>query len=98
MAAWEADSQYHVGLISVRRDSWSLQQSVALPTRPHALLAEPGGTVLVVARRPGDWLLRWRPGTTPPQQQWHWINGERRFNGHAIASARHAQIWTPETD
>jgi hypothetical protein len=101
VAAWEADTQYHVGLISVVGDSWSIQQSITLPTRPHALLAEPGGTVLVVARRPGDWLLRWRPGTTQPQQhsqQWHWISGERRFNGHAIASAHHAQIWTTETD
>lgn len=68
-------------------------------TRPHALLTEPDGTVLAVARRPGDWLLRWRPGTTQQQQQqWHWITGDRRFNGHAVASADGAQIWTTETD
>jgi hypothetical protein len=96
VAAWQADSQYRVGLISIAGDSWSAQQSVTVPTRPHALLVEPGGTVLVVARRPGDWLLRWHPGTA--QQQWHWISGDRRFNGHAIASANGAQIWTTETD
>ena len=96
VAAWEADNQYHVGLIAVAGDSWSVQQSMTVSTRPHALLVEPGGTVLAVARRPGDWLLRWHPGTG--QQQWHWIAGDRRFNGHAIASANGAQIWTTETD
>ena len=96
VAAWEADNQYRVGLISVVGEAWSIQRSVTVPTRPHALLAEPGGTVLAVARRPGDWLLRWRPGST--QQQWHWIDGDRRFNGHAIASTNSAHIWTTETD
>lgn len=96
VAAWEADNQYRIGLIAVAGDSWSVQQSVTVPTRPHALLAEPGGTVLAVARRPGDWLLRWRPGTA--QQQWHWIAGDRRFNGHAIEAANGAHIWTTETD
>jgi hypothetical protein len=75
----------------------SVQQSVSVPTRPHALLAEPGGTVLAVARRPGDWLLRWHPGSSEPAQ-WHWIAGDRRFNGHAVVSADGARIWTTETD
>ena len=96
LAAWEADSQYRVGLISVAGDAWTVQQSVTVPTRPHALLAEPDGTALAVARRPGDWLLRWRPGTA--QQQWQWMDGDRRFNGHAIASVNSAHIWTTETD
>ena len=96
VAAWEAENSYHVGLIEVARETWSVQQSLSVPTRPHALLAEPGGSVLAVARRPGDWLLGWHPGTG--QQQWHWIDGDRRFNGHAIASADGARIWTTETD
>lgn len=97
VAAWEADNQYRVGLIAVAGDTWTAQQSVSVPTRPHALLTEPGGTVLAIARRPGDWLLRWRPGV-PEQQRWHWIGGDRRFNGHAITSADGAHIWTTETD
>jgi hypothetical protein len=32
-----------------------------VPTRAHGVWAEAGGTLLAVARRPGDWLLRWRP-------------------------------------
>jgi hypothetical protein len=97
VAAWEAENSYHVGLIEVARETWSVQQSLSVPTRPHALMAEPGGTVLAVARRPGDWLLRWRPGSAQPAQ-WHWIAGDRRFNGHAIASADGARIWTTEAD
>jgi hypothetical protein len=97
VAAWEANNHYWVGLIAVEDNIWSSQPSVSVPTRPHALLVEQGGTVLAVARRPGDWLLRWRPGTTQAQQ-WHWIAGDRRFNGHAIACANGAHIWTTETD
>ena len=97
VAAWEAENNYHVGLIEVAGGTWSVQQAITVPTRPHALLAEPGGTVLAVARRPGDWLLRWRPGSAQAPQ-WHWIAGDRRFNGHAIASASGVHIWTTETD
>ena len=53
VAAWQADNQYQIGLISVAVDTWSVQQLVTVPTRPHALLVEPGGSVLAVARRPG---------------------------------------------
>jgi hypothetical protein len=96
VAAWDADSHYRVGLISVASDSWSVQQSVTVPTQPHALPAEPGGTVLAVAWRPGGWLLRWHAGST--HQQWQWIDGDRRFNGCAVASANSACIWRTETD
>jgi hypothetical protein len=96
VAAWEAENQYRVGLINVNGERWTAGPSLSVPTRPHALLAEPDGTVLAVARRPGDWLLRWRPGATA--QQWHWIDGDRRFNGHATASADRTQLWTTETD
>jgi hypothetical protein len=96
VAAWQADSQYQIGLISVAVDTWSVQHLVTVPTRPHALLVEPGGSVLAVARRPGDWLMRWHPGRG--QKEWHWIAGDRRFNGHAIASTNGTHIWTTETD
>lgn len=96
LAAWQAGNGYHVGLVDVSAHSWSLKQSLTVPTRTHALLAEAGGSVLAVARRPGDWLLRWYPGTG--QQQWHWMGEDRRFNGHVISSADHATLWTSETD
>jgi hypothetical protein len=54
--------------------------------------------LLAVARRPGDWLVRWRPGGAKQKPHWHWIDGDRRFNGHAAASADGAMLWTTETD
>jgi hypothetical protein len=96
LAAWQQDQEQRIGLLAVNDDQWSVQRSLVVPTRAHGLWTEAGGSVLAVARRPGDWLLRWRPGQS--QVQWHWIDGDRRFNGHVIASADGASLWTTETD
>lgn len=50
----------HVGVLAV---DWAAAQvrivaSQALPERAHGLLAEAGGGLLVVAARPGRWLMR----------------------------------------
>ena len=96
LAAWQRGSEQHIGLLSVGESKWSVQRSLLVPTRAHGLWADSGGSVLAVARRPGDWLLRWhlRNGKT----QWHWAGDDRRFNGHVIASADGATLWTTETD
>lgn len=95
-AAWQAGAQQHIGLIDVAGAHWSVRHHLEVPTRAHGLWVEPGGSVLAAARRPGDWLLRWQPrdGTV----QWHWIDDDRRFNGHVIASTDGATLWTTETD
>ncbi|UCU94259.1 DUF1513 domain-containing protein [Hydrogenophaga taeniospiralis] len=96
LAAWQQDQEQRIGLLSADASQWSAQRSLVVPTRAHGLWAEAGGSVLAVARRPGDWLLRWRPGQA--KAQWHWIDGDRRFNGHVITSADGATLWTTETD
>jgi hypothetical protein len=96
LAAWQQDQEQRIGLLAVDANQWSLQRSLVVPTRAHGLWAEAGGSVLAVARRPGDWLLRWHPACG--RTQWHWIDGDRRFNGHVIASADGATLWTTETD
>lgn len=96
LAAWQQQDEQRIGLLSVGESQWSVQRSLVVPTRAHGLWTERGGSVLAVARRPGDWLLRWHPRTG--QTQWHWIDGDRRFNGHVIASADGATLWTTETD
>ena len=96
LAAWQQRDEQRIGLLAVGDTSWSVQRSLVVPTRAHGLWAESGGSVLAVARRPGDWLLRWQPRTG--QTQWHWIGEDRRFNGHVIASADGATLWTTETD
>jgi len=96
LAAWQQQDEQRIGLLSVGDTQWSVQPSLVVPTRAHGLLGEAGGSVLAVARRPGDWLLRWHPRTG--QTQWHWIDGDRRFNGHVISSTDGATLWTTETD
>lgn len=96
IAAWQAESTEHIGVIGVGGSRWSVRHALAMPTRAHGLMAEPGGSVLAVARRPGDWLLRWHPATG--QTQWHWLEDDRRFNGHAAASPDGLIRWTTETD
>ena len=96
LAAWQQQDKQRIGLLTVGDTQWSVQRSLEVPTRAHGLWPEAGGSVLAVARRPGDWLMRWHPATG--QTQWHWTADDRRFNGHVIASTDGATLWTTETD
>lgn len=103
LAAWQRTpkdtteaARYQVGLLAAQPDALVVASALDVPTRAHGLLAEAGGTVLAVARRPGDWLLRWRPGAAEPQTAW--VEPDRAFNGHVIASADGQRLYTTETD
>ena len=99
-AAWERQGRFHIGLLSTQGGAGqALQVHAALevPTRAHGLCMLPDGSVLATARRPGDWLVRWRPGQRA-QPHWLWQNGERSFNGHVLASADGTRLYTTETD
>lgn len=99
-AAWEQQGSFHVGLISAPQGAnlpLQTSASIDVPTRAHGLCALPDGSVLAVARRPGDWLVRWHPDR-PNQPQWLWAEPDRAFNGHAIVSAGGQRIYTTETD
>lgn len=111
LAAWRHEAREFIGLVDLDGldgESWRVRRQLSMPTRAHGLWAEVDGTFLAVARRPGDWLLRWRPGGDAAGQasegatQWRWIEDDRRFNGHVIASADQAQhnrrLWTTETE
>lgn len=97
-AAWQqGDGQHQIGLLEAGEDAIRILHSLPVPTRAHGLWPEAGGdSVLAVARRPGDWLLRWAPASG--RVQWHWTEADRRFNGHVIASPDGQQLWTTETD
>jgi hypothetical protein len=97
-AAWNsADNLHWLGLLasSAPGDPLRVLHRLELPTRAHGLLVEPGGSVLAVARRPGDWMLRWQPGTQQPPQ-WCWSAQDRRFCGHVQRTAQ--GLWTTEVD
>jgi hypothetical protein len=96
-AAWDdANGRSHVGLLRLnpRLAHAELMAGVPVPTRAHGLLRRRDGSVLAVARRPGDWLLHWRPGEG--RHTLHWNDAGRCFNGHLVEQG--AQLLTTETD
>lgn len=93
-AAWDTPNGAQVGVIQGDAGGWRVTAGIDVPTRPHGVLMEPEGTLLAVARRPGDWLLRWhRSGRGVA---WWWNDAARRFNGHA--RRRGGLLFTTETE
>ncbi len=95
-AAWAVGAQHQVGVLQAHGDALTVRARLDTPTRAHGLWLEPGGTLLSVARRPGDWLLRWRADGRP--LAWCWIEPARAFNGHALMSPDGHRLYTTETD
>ena len=95
-AAWDQADGHAVGLLAAGPQALRVAARTAVPTRAHGLCAAPGGWLMAVARRPGDWLLRWHPakGST----QWTWAEPGRVFTGHAAFSADGRCLFTGETD
>lgn len=95
-AAWQAGRDNRVGLLAAVEAGLAIAAQLDVPTRAHGLLAEPSGTLLAVARRPGDWLLRWdRQGRA---LAWRWIESGRAFAGHLLASPDGATVYSTEID
>lgn len=94
-AAWDDEQgRHHAGWLASRDGAMlAVQQSIELPTRAHGLAIEADGALLVVARRPGEWLLRWRTSAAPT---WQWSEPERRLCGHVLAA--HGALYTSEAD
>jgi hypothetical protein len=92
-AAWDSAQGSRVGVIESTAGAWRVAADVEVPTRAHGVIIEPEGTLLAVARRPGDWMLRWRPGGRP---LWAWNDSTRYFNGHV--RRRGDRLCTTETD
>ncbi len=95
-AAWALPERQQIGLLAAQGDALVVHAALDVPTRAHGLQVEANGAVLAVARRPGDWLLRWHPMTR--QTQWAWIEPDRAYNGHVIASADGRHLYTTETN
>ena len=97
-AAWQAVGGHQIGVLRAALVDPRAKISSALdvPTRAHGLLMEKSGTLLAVARRPGDWLLRWSADGRPVK--WMWIEPDRAFNGHVISSVDGKHLYTTESD
>ncbi|MBT9467313.1 DUF1513 domain-containing protein [Hydrogenophaga sp.] len=96
LAAWQSDNDHRIGLIDLGAGQARVHRELLVPTRAHGLLVEAGGSVLAMARRPGDWLVRWHPQSDATQ--WQWVEDDRHFNGHVVASPDGRTLWTTETD
>lgn len=92
LAAWQLPTgAYQAGVLT---PDFVIEQAVNLPTRPHGLMHLHGHEYLVVARRPGDWLLRLNIQTGGTARLWQ--EEDRHLNGH---SALHGDLlFTTETD
>jgi len=78
-----------------RAASVRVLQAFDLPTRGHGLALLPDGSLLVAARRPGDWLVRLSPRLAP---QWVWMEAGRVFSGHVLAGPDGCTVFTTEID
>lgn len=94
-AAWDEDEGFRIGVLEQRGQALAVLSELEVPTCAHGLLLEPGGRVLAMARRPGDWMVRWQPGAR--RGQWAWAETGRAFNGHLVAGAG-SRLYTVETD
>ena len=96
-ACWDSpDGTHHVGWLKVdATGQLTVLHPLELPTRGHGLALLPDGSLLVAARRPGDWLIRLPTGRPA---QWLWQASDRVFCGHVSVSADGLSIYTTEVD
>lgn len=97
-AAWAQGSDLFVGVLaapSAPEQPLHIVQAHSIPTRAHGMTQLADGSLLFASRRPGDWLLHIAPSG---QEQWLWIEPDRAFNGHVIASLDGQHLYATETD
>lgn len=103
-AAWRgpnAGDTYFAGILAAdwERKKLSIRHALPLPTRPHGLLPEADGNLLVVGVRPGAWLMRVdHNGQVMQQVNLAEEKSNARLNGHVVVSPRGDVLYTTETD
>lgn len=103
-AAWRgpnASDTYYAGALLA---DWSkkkveIRYAVPLPTRPHGLIPEADGGLLVIGVRPGGWMLRCDgEGKEMQRVQLDAEPYNARLNGHAAFSLQGDVLFATETD
>lgn len=103
-AAWRGPNPgdtYYGGVLAAdwQKKKLEIRHAVPLPTRPHGLLPEADGSLLVTGVRPGAWLMRIdAQGAVSRQISLEDDASTARLNGHAITSLSRDVIYTTETD
>jgi hypothetical protein len=99
LTAWNVGEQSWAGVWAPGQ----AQRGVALPARAHHLLPVPpsaqfpGAQALVMARRPGEFLLRMDTNQNRALQ-WHRMELDRYLGGHAALAPSGNRFFTTETD
>lgn len=98
-AAWDDGAGRHfAGVLALQPGTGLVPwRALELPTRAHGLEVDADGSLLVAARRPGLWLLRWHPQHAAASAHWHWLDADRRGCGHLVLAPGGALLCT-ETD
>jgi uncharacterized protein len=103
-SAWDdAEGRHHIGVLEFVQGGPAnalqlrVRHALPVPTRAHAVMPGADGALIAVARRPGAWLLRWRPGSPAAAAHWRWSEPDRSFNGHVLPHGAHA-LMTTESD
>lgn len=102
-AAWRGPNPtdtYHAGILAADwgRKKLDILYSVPLPTRPHGLLPEADGSLLVAGVRPGTWLMRIDAEGKVARRIDIDPSANVLLNGHAIVSKSGDRVFTTETD
>lgn len=101
-AAWRGpkpDDPQYAGVLEADWANKTLRivYAVPLPTRPHGLVAEAGGGLLITGVRPGSWLLRCDGhGNVIAQADLREETDAVRLSGHVAIGAQH--VYTAEID
>lgn len=99
LTAWTADQRHWAGLWQPGK----ALNGVALPARAHQLMVlprharRPGVQALVLARRPGEFMVR-MDVMRQAALQWHRMEDDRYLGGHAVLAADGQTFFTTETD
>lgn len=97
VAAWNSPDGHRIGLLRLDDGHWRIEDELPVPTRAHGLLVLPDASVIAVARRPGDWLLRWQPLRRTAARV-IWAAPQRQFSGHAVLHPDGRHLLVTETD
>ena len=101
-AAWrgpKATDTHYAGVLAAdwERKKLSIRYAVALPSRPHGLLPQADGGLLVNCVRPGTWLLRCDgAGKVMQQIQLDRDKDAVLLSGHTVPSPDGATLYTTE--
>lgn len=99
LAAWQLpNGQHQVGVIQCNSTPagarYQIGLAVDVPTRPHGLMHLQEAEYLVLARRPGDWMMRLNVATGETSRIWQ--EEGRHLNGHSAVLGE--LMYTTETD